>query len=263
MSYQKTGFAFSLLLHLLFVPLLFYINKPLSQESEIITLNFELNSILIEGVQDDDNKTSDITEETNDEPQDPADKAQEIKSIVEEMPPPPENVTEIVKEEETVPVEEMQEIKNAVEEVPLQEKVVEIIKEVESDPVYTKSVTKQVVNEKHDELNDISKLENDSEKATQNYVNQYIRKHFDYINELIHLNISYPGRARKMLMEGSVIISFVVRLDGSIKDIIIKQSSGHSILDKNAIKAIKKAAPFPPPPVEAKILIPITYRLGT
>ncbi len=132
---------------------------------------------------------------------------------------------------------------------------------MESDPNYTKIVMKQVVNKKHDELRDISKPESDSQKVTQNYVNQYIRKHFVYINKLVRLNISYPSRARKMLMEGSVIVSFVVRLDGSIKDIIIKQSSGYSILDKNAIKAIKKAAPFPSPPVEATITIPITYRL--
>ena len=179
-----------------------------------------------------------------------------------EEEPPPEEVTEVVKEEEAAPVEEVQEIKNAVEEA-LPEKMAEIVKKVESDPVYTKSVTKQVVNEKHDELRETSKPESDSEKVTQKHVNQYIRKHFDYINKSVHLNISYPRRARKMLMEGRVIVSFVVRLDGSIKDIIIKQSSGHSILDKNVIRAVKKAVPFPPPPVEAKVIIPITYRLGT
>ncbi len=65
-----------------------------------------------------------------------------------------------------------------------------------------------------------------------------------------------------MLMEGNVIVTFVVRLDGNVKNIFIKKSSGYSILDNNVIKAVKKAAPFPPPPVEATIIIPITYRLG-
>ncbi|MCP5006784.1 MAG: energy transducer TonB [Planctomycetes bacterium] len=261
MSYQKIGFIFSVLLHLFFAPLLFYINKPISHKSKIIALNFELNSIFIEGAQDADTETTDITEEANDKDPGPANKAQEIKSVVKEEPAL-EKVTQIVQEEETTLVEEVQEVKNAVEEEPLPEKIVKIIKKVEPDPVYTKSVTKQDVNEKYDELRDISKPESDSQKVTQNYASQYVRKHFDYINKLICLNISYPGRARKMLMEGSVIVSFVVRLDGSIKDIIIKQSSGYSILDRNAIKAIKKAAPFPSPPVEATITIPITYRLG-
>jgi protein TonB len=256
-SNQKLGFIFSVLLHLLLLPLLFYINKPISQKSKSIALNFELNSILIEGEEDDDT----IIENASDEAPDPTDKVQEIKSVVEEEPPP-EEVTEVVKEEEAAPVEEVQEVNNAVEEA-LPEKMEEIAKKVESDPVYTKSVTKQVVNEKHDELRETSKPESASEKVTQNYVNQYIREHFDYINKSVRLNISYPRRARKMLMEGRVIVSFVVRLDGSIKDIIIKQSSGHSILDKNVIRSVKKAVPFPPPPVEAKVIIPITYRLGT
>ena len=268
MSYQKLGFIFAVLLHLLLLALLFYINKTISHKSKSIALNFELNSILTEGEEDDDT----IIEKASDEAPDPADKVQEVKSIVEEEPPP-EEITEVVKEEEAAPVEEVQKINNAVEEAlsekiveivkKVDEKMAEIVKKVESDPVYTKSVTKQVVNEKHDELRETSKPESESEKVTQKYVNQYIREHFDYINKSVRLNISYPRRARKMLMEGRVIVSFVVRLDGSIKDLIIKQSSGHSILDKNVIRAVKRAAPFPPPPVEAKVIIPITYRLGT
>lgn len=256
MSYQKLGFIFSVLLHLLLLALLFYINKPISQKSKSIALNFELNSMLTEGEEDGDT----IIEKAIDEAPSLADKVQEVKSVVEEEFHP-EEVTEVVKEEETAPVEEMQEVKSVVEEA-LPEKMAQIVKEVESDPVYTKSVTKQVVNKKHDALRETSKIESDSEKVTQSYVNQYIRKHFDYINKSVHLNISYPRRAREMLMEGRVIVSFVVSLDGSVKDIIIKQSSGHSILDNNVIRAVKKAVPFPPPPVEAKVIIPITYRLG-
>ncbi|ODS33368.1 MAG: Gram-negative bacterial tonB protein [Candidatus Scalindua rubra] len=65
-----------------------------------------------------------------------------------------------------------------------------------------------------------------------------------------------------MSMEGNVIISFVVCLDGSVKDVKIEKSSGFSILDNNAEKAIRKASPFPPPPVGVKIVIPITYKLA-
>ncbi len=264
MKYQNIGFASSLLLHLLFVPFLFYINKPLSQESETIVLDFELNSIFVSGDEEDDTEMTKTTGEIDDAQPDSTDKAQEAKSVVEEEFPP-EKVAEIVTKEEPILIEEVQEIKNIVEEVtPLPEKMVELTKktETESVPVYTKSVTKKVVNENRDESRDMSEPESDSEKATQNYVDQYIRKHFDYINKLVRLNVSYPDRARKRLMEGSVIISFVVRIDGSIKDIIITQSSGYSLLDRNAIKAIKKAVPFPSPPVEATITIPITYRLG-
>ena len=251
MSYQNLGFLFSLLLHLIFAPFLLYINKPISQESKTIALDFELNSILISGRQDADTKIMNITEEVKKEVPGPADRAQEIKSVVvEELPP--EKVTEIV-EEEPSPAVEVRDVKRIVE--------------VEPNPVYAKRVTKHDVAEKipakKDELREISKSKNTSQKIIQNIANQYIKKNFDYINKLIRLNISYPNRARKMFMEGNVIVTFMVRLDGSIKDVYIKKSSGYSILDNNVIRAVKKAAPFPPPPVEATIIIPITYRLGT
>ncbi len=145
MSYQKLGFIISVLLHLLLLAFLFYINKPVLQKSNSIALNFELNSILIEGEEDADT----VLEKASDEAPDPAEKVQEVKSVVEEEPPP-EEVTEVVKEEEAAPVEEEQEIENAVEEA-LPEKMAEMVKKVKSVYVYTKNVTKHIVNEKNDE----------------------------------------------------------------------------------------------------------------
>ncbi len=100
-------------------------------------------------------------------------------------------------------------------------------------------------------------------KLEQSAENQYIKEHFDYINKLIRINISYPYKAQKMSMEGDVIISFIVCLDGSVKNIKINKSSGFSTLDNNAEKAVRKASPFPPPPVEVRIVIPVTYKLNT
>ncbi len=258
MSYQNIGLTLSLLLHLLLVPFLFYINKPVSQESEAIALSFELDSILIKGEQDADEKVTDTIEKDSN----PAKKEQETERVVDENPH--EKVIKVAKEEVLSPAEDVQEFKEVVEEeVPLPEKKVEIIKKVETASVYTKSVTKPVVVERQDELLDSAKLETDSQDVAQKRVSQYIRKHFDYINKLIRLNISYPGRALRRSMEGTVIASFVVKLDGSIKDINVKQSSGYSILDNNVVKAVKKAAPFPKPQVEVKVIIPITFRLGS
>ncbi len=216
MSYQNIGLTLSLLLHLLLVPFLFYIIKPVSQESEAIALSFELDSILIKGEQNADEKVTDTTEKDSN----PAKKEQETERVVGENPH--EKVIEVAKEEVLSPDEDVQELKEVVVEVPLPEKKVEIIKKVETASVYTKSVTKPVVIERQDELLDRAKLETDSQDVAQKRVNQYIRKHFDYINKLIRLNISYPGRALRRSMEGTVILLFVVKLDGSIKDIIIK-----------------------------------------
>jgi len=90
----------------------------------------------------------------------------------------------------------------------------------------------------------------------------YVKAHFAYIKDLIHKHIMYPAQAKQMGWEGKVITSFIVSSEGYAKDVKISKSSGYPILDENAVKAIKNASPFPKPPVEAQIIIPILYRLN-
>lgn len=91
---------------------------------------------------------------------------------------------------------------------------------------------------------------------------QYLKAHFSYIKDLIHKHLIYPAFAKKMGWEGKVITSFIVSSDGCAKNVKVSKSSGYEILDENAIKAITDASPFPKPPVEAQIIIPILYRLN-
>ncbi len=91
---------------------------------------------------------------------------------------------------------------------------------------------------------------------------EYIKAHFLYIKEGIERKITYPRFARKMGWEGKVVVSFVIREDGTVTNIKIVKSSGFSLLDKNAVESIKKAVPFPNPPVRAKLVVPISYRLS-
>jgi TonB family protein len=91
---------------------------------------------------------------------------------------------------------------------------------------------------------------------------RYMKAHFSYIKDLIYKHLIYPVTAKKMGWEGKVITTFVVSSEGYVKDVRISKSSGHEILDENAVKAIKNASPFPKPPVEAQIIIPILYRLN-
>jgi protein TonB len=89
----------------------------------------------------------------------------------------------------------------------------------------------------------------------------YLRQHYDYIGRVINGNTSYPLMARKMSMEGRVVLSFVIKRDGTVRDLNIERSSGYPVLDKNAEESVKKSLPFATPPVEAKVIIPITYKL--
>jgi periplasmic protein TonB len=90
----------------------------------------------------------------------------------------------------------------------------------------------------------------------------YIKAHFAYIRDIVHRHLVYPAKARKMGWEGKVITSFIVSSGGYARDIRISRSSGYDILDRNAIQAIRDASPFPHPPAEAQIIIPILYRLN-
>jgi protein TonB len=67
--------------------------------------------------------------------------------------------------------------------------------------------------------------------------------------------------ARRMGWEGKVVISFLVLSDGSVRHVRVVQGSGHSALDRGAVEAVRKAAPFPRPPAEAEIITPVVYRL--
>jgi protein TonB len=91
---------------------------------------------------------------------------------------------------------------------------------------------------------------------------RYLKAHFSYIKEHIHKQIIYPATAKKMGWEGKVIVSFIISSEGNARNIMISKSSGHEILDDNAANAIKRASPFPKPPVEAQIIIPVLYQLN-
>jgi len=89
----------------------------------------------------------------------------------------------------------------------------------------------------------------------------YLNEHFAYIRDKILRNVIYPDAARRMGWQGKVILSFVITDKGFVKSFQVVQSSGFQMLDRNAIETVQDAAPFPKPPVEAKLVIPIIYRL--
>ena len=91
---------------------------------------------------------------------------------------------------------------------------------------------------------------------------RYLKANFSYIKDMINRKLEYPKTARKMGWEGQVRISFTILASGESRDIRIIQSSGRELLDKNAVEAVKSASPFPSPPVEAQIIVPILYRLN-
>jgi protein TonB len=89
----------------------------------------------------------------------------------------------------------------------------------------------------------------------------YARHNFEYIRRRIRDKLVYPPRARRTGAQGRAEIVFTIHPDGSVSGVGIGVSSGQDILARAIIDAIYAAAPFPPPPFQAKLAVPITFRL--
>lgn len=89
----------------------------------------------------------------------------------------------------------------------------------------------------------------------------YLAVHFGYIRDKVLTRLAYPHQARRMGWGGRVRVSFVILESGAIEELRIEESSGHKVLDRQALRAVEKAAPFPPPPVPASISLPVVFRL--
>lgn len=97
------------------------------------------------------------------------------------------------------------------------------------------------------------KNEDNPENVGRNYVNI----HFGYPRERIQKHLSYPTTARKMGWSGKVWVGFTILKNGHVDDLEIKKNCGIKLLDNSAMETVRKACPFPEPPVLAKIVIPI------
>jgi protein TonB len=183
--------------------------------------------------------------------------------------PPPAQKKDVAKV--TVPDPEKKQVIEKEPDVPVQAKETETVQDeiIPAEPLEERSVH-------HTALEDTSvpddtsavvsaynspALEEAVDTFRDNARNLYIKQHYKYISRIIQSNISYPHIAKKMLWEGKVILSFIIKGDGTVQDICIERSSGYDILDKNAEETVRNTAPFPAPVVEAKILLPIVYRL--
>ncbi len=79
------------------------------------------------------------------------------------------------------------------------------------------------------------------------------------IRARIEAAVAYPAAARRRSLEGSAGVRFRVASDGRPYDIELGRSSGHSLLDRAAVRAVNAGAPFPP--LDGPISVPISFRL--
>jgi protein TonB len=83
--------------------------------------------------------------------------------------------------------------------------------------------------------------------STQEYeYAAYMRGWVDKVERVGNLNL--PEAIRQRGLSGRLIVTVVVRRDGSISDITINSPSGTKLLDDTAVRTIRLAQPFPPLP---------------
>lgn len=81
---------------------------------------------------------------------------------------------------------------------------------------------------------------------------QYI-SYFASIKRKIELVWQYPYEAAVAGIQGELILDFVIARSGAVNSITLVRSSGSKILDDEATRSIRKAAPFDPIPAQYKI----------
>ena len=68
--------------------------------------------------------------------------------------------------------------------------------------------------------------------------------YFSKLKDRIQMVWRYPEAAKVLGLEGRIVLKFVINRDGTLKDLQVVRSSGVDILDDEALKAIRRAAPF-------------------
>jgi periplasmic protein TonB len=76
------------------------------------------------------------------------------------------------------------------------------------------------------------------------------QQYLSMVQSKIDSHKQYPMAARRRNIQGKVGVRFVIRGDGGVHSIQITQSSGQSLLDDAAKRAVSSAAPFSRPPAQ-------------
>ena len=85
-------------------------------------------------------------------------------------------------------------------------------------------------------------------------------------NEYLRKNLKYPTQARRMGIEGTVYVVFVVNTDGTVQDVELLRGIGGGC-DEEALRVVKGAPKWTPGkqrgrPVRVRMRLPIRFKLG-
>ena len=89
---------------------------------------------------------------------------------------------------------------------------------------------------------------------------EYLDKNLALIRSLINENVKYPSKAKKLSIEGIVVVKFKILANGTVENIEIIE--GHAFLKASTIDAIEEASKkFPKSNSNIDVQIAIEYKL--
>ncbi|WP_162343069.1 energy transducer TonB [Cyclobacterium salsum] len=163
--------------------------------------------------------------------------------ITEQPPPPP-------------PPVEQPEIKEIPDEVEIEEKIeVNFDVDVQEETVIKEvEISEAPVEEKAEEIFDVVENMPTPPGGMEGW------------NKYLSNNLKYPTQARRMGIEGTVYVVFVVNTDGSIQDVGILRGIGGGC-DEEAMRVVRNAPAWEPGrqrgrPVRVKMRLPIRFKLS-
>lgn len=175
-------------------------------------------------------------------------KKEDVKELVEEK-----IIQKPIEEKKVVEKPTEKKIEKKKEQVVKKETPKKQVEKTFQKEVVEKVLEKVVENHPKNEIVENKVVQKDIQK-------EYIDNNLALIRTLINENINYPAKAKKLSIEGIVVVKFKIRENGSVEDIVVLE--GHRFLQNATIEAIEEASKkFPKTNKSIEIQIPIVYKL--
>ncbi len=240
----------SIIFHLAIFGIFYFINTKNQEEKEkIITLT-------LENLKEKEIKPSIETKKIETKKKEP----QKIFTPKQEKPKL-EELKPIEKDQKLVEKSDIEETQQKISENPVEQP------KQQEQPTKTES-TDTNQQSKVEELKpiDITKGKPDTFKQPEKKeedINGYLKELIRYLNQQARERDLYPPIAKRLKIEGEVIIRVTINEDGTIDENSIKitDPSGYNVLDKGAIEILKKLQPYKKPPKKITVEIPIVFQI--
>lgn len=126
--------------------------------------------------------------------------------------------------------------------------------------------TKQQVAEKQTQKIDLSAGRQEQIKPPPKKdedVDGYLKELIRYLNQQARERDLYPPIAKRLRIEGQVVVRVTINEDGTIDEnsMMIVEGSGYNVLDKGALDILKKLQPLKKPPKRITVEIPIVFQI--